>query len=123
MRTGSPVNATFKGDHAREYAWFATADSLPILSTSAEAAARRIVRAVIRNEAMVRITAPAKLAAVAAGLTPGLLSAAMSLTNALLPRGDARPAMRGTGSGVSRALRWLTAPTAWAAADKNEQGA
>jgi NAD(P)-dependent dehydrogenase (short-subunit alcohol dehydrogenase family) len=123
MRTGSPVNARFKGDHSREYAWFATADSLPILSTSAEAAARRIVRAVVRNEAMVRITAPAKLAAIAAGLTPGLVSAAMSLTNSLLPRSDARPPVRGRASALGSAVRWLTAPTAWAAADKNEQRA
>lgn len=40
MRTGSPRNALFRGKHKREYAWFAIADSLPLLSISAESAAR-----------------------------------------------------------------------------------
>ncbi len=39
MRTGSPENVTFKGDHRAEYAWFAVSDSTPFLSMSAEEAA------------------------------------------------------------------------------------
>ena len=34
MRTGSPRNALFKGQHRAEYAWFSISDSLPFLSTS-----------------------------------------------------------------------------------------
>jgi hypothetical protein len=34
MRTGSPINASFKGDASAEYAWFSVADSLPLLSMS-----------------------------------------------------------------------------------------
>src|SRR5437879_7816866 len=30
MRTGSPVNAMFKGQRPQEYAWFAISDSLPL---------------------------------------------------------------------------------------------
>ena len=29
MRTGSPRNATFKGQHEAEFAWFSISDSLP----------------------------------------------------------------------------------------------
>ncbi|MGI8747587.1 MAG: SDR family NAD(P)-dependent oxidoreductase, partial [Deinococcus sp.] len=45
MRTGSPRNAMFKGQHRDEYAWFSIADSLPLTSMSADRAARRILRA------------------------------------------------------------------------------
>src|SRR5262249_21748751 len=31
MRTGSPRNATFKGQNTAEYAWFSISDSLPLL--------------------------------------------------------------------------------------------
>src|SRR5207244_2550206 len=45
IRTGSPRNALFKGRHREEYAWFKLGDSLPLVSQSAECAARRIIRA------------------------------------------------------------------------------
>src|SRR5262249_7724910 len=45
MRTGSPFNARFKGNHRREFAWFAIADSLPLLSIEGRRAARQIVDA------------------------------------------------------------------------------
>ncbi|MEJ7617506.1 MAG: SDR family oxidoreductase, partial [Pyrinomonadaceae bacterium] len=32
IRTGSPRNATFKGQHREEYAWFSIGDSLPLTS-------------------------------------------------------------------------------------------
>ena len=41
MRTGSPFNAWFKGRHDEEFAWFAIADSLPVVSIAAARAARR----------------------------------------------------------------------------------
>jgi len=43
MRTGSPPNALFKGQHQREYAWFSVLDSLPVTSVGAEKAARQII--------------------------------------------------------------------------------
>jgi len=49
MRTGSPRNADFKGQNAAEYAWFKISDSLPILTVSAEHAARDIVAAARRG--------------------------------------------------------------------------
>ena len=45
MRTGSPVNAMFKGKRPQEYAWFAISDSLPLASIDAGRAARQIVDA------------------------------------------------------------------------------
>ena len=40
MRTGSPFNAWFKGHHREEFAWFAIADSLPVLSIDGRAGGR-----------------------------------------------------------------------------------
>lgn len=45
MRTGSPFNAWFKGQHRAEFAWFTIFDSLPGLTVDGERAARRIVDA------------------------------------------------------------------------------
>ncbi|HKO52838.1 MAG TPA: SDR family oxidoreductase [Polyangiaceae bacterium] len=94
MRTGSPRNASFKGAHEREYAWFAIADSLPLLSMSAARAARRIVRAIEQGEAHVVLGLPARLAALAHGVFPGAVSRIMTLAIRLLPGTTNRPSAR-----------------------------
>jgi NAD(P)-dependent dehydrogenase (short-subunit alcohol dehydrogenase family) len=63
IRTGSPRNAIFKGKHRLEYAWFKAGDSLPLVSQSAESAARRIIRASRYGEAALITSFPAWLAA------------------------------------------------------------
>src|SRR5579871_4013535 len=45
MRTGSHVNATFKGQNRLEYAWFSIGNAMPFSSTAAETAARKILNA------------------------------------------------------------------------------
>jgi NAD(P)-dependent dehydrogenase (short-subunit alcohol dehydrogenase family) len=85
MRTGSHINAMFKGQRAREYAWFSVLAGNPLLSTSAEAAALRIVRACREGRPSLVITLPAKVASVANAVAPNLTSRALELTNALLP--------------------------------------
>lgn len=49
MRTGSVANAEFKGQHRKEYGWFATAASLPVATIDSTEAARRILDAVARG--------------------------------------------------------------------------
>ncbi len=85
MRTGSPMNADFKGDHAAEYAWFAIADSIPWLTTSAENAARDIIDACRHGDPELTISLPAKLARVVSVVAPVALARAMRLANRLLP--------------------------------------
>src|SRR5919206_367479 len=70
MRTGSPVNAFFKGRAAREYSWFTLADSMPGLSMDAERAARRIVTGMQRGRTEITLTLPAKLAVRVHGVMP-----------------------------------------------------
>jgi NAD(P)-dependent dehydrogenase (short-subunit alcohol dehydrogenase family) len=56
MRTGSPRNAQFKGQHRQEYAWFSIGGSLPLISMSAERAALQILRACQNGDGEVYIS-------------------------------------------------------------------
>lgn len=122
MRTGSPGNALFKGDRGAEYSWFSVSDSLPLLSMSAERAARRIVRAIQRGKARVVLGMPAKMAAVAQALAPGVVAFAMETANRLLPASeDARAPSTGNESrAAAHVPRWLTTLGDRAAARNNE---
>lgn len=85
MRTGSHVNAIFKGQHEQEYTWFGLGASMPGLTISAEHAARDIIAAIKRGDAEVTLGLPAQLLAGFHGLFPGLTSDIMALVNRLLP--------------------------------------
>jgi hypothetical protein len=85
MRTGSHLNATFTGDAAREYRWFSLAAGLPIVSTSARSAARKIVRAVISGKSEIAITPQAIVAARLADICPTATMRLMQMMNHVLP--------------------------------------
>src|SRR5262249_22498190 len=85
MRTGSPVNAMFKGQRPQEYAWFAISDSLPLASISPERAARQIIRSCQYGEAELIITVQARMAVLARTAAPELFLDTMALINGLLP--------------------------------------
>jgi short-subunit dehydrogenase len=78
VRTGSPRNAIFRGEHRSEYAWFSISDALPGLSISAEKAARRIVAACRRGDAEVLFPIPARVAAVVNVIAPGLTASVLA---------------------------------------------
>jgi short-subunit dehydrogenase len=85
MRTGSTLNAFFKGDAEREYGLFSATGSLPFISMDAERAARQIVRAAKRGEAERVLSIPATLLARFHGLFPGLTADLFGLANRVLP--------------------------------------
>lgn len=85
MRTGSPPNASFKGRHREEYAWFAIGGALPVLSIDADRAARQILRACKRGRSRLFITPQAAALSLANELAPGLVTRALSLVNRFLP--------------------------------------
>jgi NAD(P)-dependent dehydrogenase (short-subunit alcohol dehydrogenase family) len=122
MRTGSPRNANFKGQHEAEYAWFKISDSLPLTSIDARRAARQVVEAARRGEAEVVLTVQAKAAALFHGIFPGLTADLLGLVNQLLPEaggnGSAREKGRDSESAWSRS--WLTALTDRAAQENNQ---
>jgi NAD(P)-dependent dehydrogenase (short-subunit alcohol dehydrogenase family) len=123
MRTGSPMNAQIKGKHEAEYAWFAIADSIPGLSTSAESAARQILTACRYGDPELIITLPARLAAMANELAPTAVARAMMLVNRMLP-GPAGPEGDRLRRGRESESRWApslaTALTDKAAVLNNE---
>lgn len=85
MRTGSHVNAIFKGRHEQEYTWFGLGASMPLLTIEAGQAAREIIAAIKRGDAEVTLGLPAQLLSAFHGLFPGITSDIMALVNRLLP--------------------------------------
>lgn len=112
MRTGSPVNALFKGQAELEFTWFSLGDALPFTSISAERAARRIVKAARRGEAEVTLSWQAKLLRITHGLLPGTVTRILGWLNRLLPEanGIGKEEQRGmelTTSLAPSRLTWL----------------
>jgi NAD(P)-dependent dehydrogenase (short-subunit alcohol dehydrogenase family) len=110
MRTGSPRNAIFRGQHRSEYAWFSISDSLPGLSVSAESAARRIVEACRRGDAEVLFPITTRIAAVAGAIAPNATIGVLELVDRLLPGAGERARGRRSGAESQSWLSpsWLT---------------
>ncbi|KYG62576.1 hypothetical protein AZI87_14840 [Bdellovibrio bacteriovorus] len=85
MRTGSQGHAEFGGQHENEFAWFSISGSMPLLTVSAESAARQIIRAMKYGKAELTISIPAKLAIGFQNLFPEIHADILSLANTLLP--------------------------------------
>ena len=85
MRTGSPLNAQFKGQHEAEYVWFKVASSIPGVTIGAERAARQILDACRYGDPALTITLQAKLMAAANVVVPATVARAMMLVTRLLP--------------------------------------
>jgi NAD(P)-dependent dehydrogenase (short-subunit alcohol dehydrogenase family) len=122
MRTGSPYNCLFKGKNRMECAWFTLMDSLPLISMSAERAARQILRSVRFGRAEVTIGVLARLLAKRSGLFPGLSADMMGLVGRFLPRpggiGTRRAKGRDSQSPATRSI--LAILTRKAAIENNE---
>ena len=122
MRTGSPRNAMFKGQHRAEYAWFSISDALPLLSMSAERAATQIVKACCYGDAELVLSFPAKLAIKLHALFPATGADVLALVNSLLPAAaDATDkAYLGKESSSEWSPSWLTTLNERAADRNNE---
>src|SRR5207302_414032 len=124
MRTGSIFNAWFKGRHRQEFAWFAIAGSMPLVTIDGDSAASRIVDAARYGDAELVITWPARLAAAAAGVTPGLTATATVIANHFLPEptddAEGEHSHSGWQSGSDWAPSTLTRLSERAAARNNE---
>jgi NAD(P)-dependent dehydrogenase (short-subunit alcohol dehydrogenase family) len=85
MRTGSPRNATFKGQHRKEYAWFSVNGSLPWISMDATKAARQILRACQGGDPEIILTNHTNPFLHLQQLTPGLAQELAALVNYIMP--------------------------------------
>jgi short-subunit dehydrogenase len=124
MRTGSHVNAFFKGQHRKEYAWFAISGANPLLSISVTKAARRIIEACRYGDPRLIITVPATMLHVVNALFPGVAAFATGLAGRLLP-GPAKAGENilytGRESGSRLAPSILTKPSDRAVPKNNEE--
>lgn len=92
MRTGSHVQALFRGQREKEFTWFSLGASLPLLSMDAGRAARRIVSAMRAGQAEVILTPAAQAGARGAAVFPGLTARVMHLMAGVLPDPASSPA-------------------------------
>ena len=122
MRTGSPRNAEFKGQHRAEYAWFTLGDSLPLASMSANRAAAQIIEACRAGRSALTLSLPAQMADMIHGIFPGLTADFLGFINRLLPAagGIGHAVARGEDSESWIAPSPLTALNEWAAVQNNE---
>ncbi|MFB3815255.1 MAG: SDR family NAD(P)-dependent oxidoreductase [Terriglobales bacterium] len=120
MRTGSHVNAFFKGNNRAEYSLFSLGATLPLVSMNARRAAHKIVTAVRSGRSEIILTPQAKLAAMFNGVFPGITSDLMGLLNRMLPAGEARERHTGKESETAVTQSFITALGRRAAEEFNQ---
>jgi short-subunit dehydrogenase len=86
MRTGSHVNAKFKGKHDIEFAWFAASAGAPLISINADRAARKILAACRRGQPSLTLTFAARTAILGNALFPNITGCMMKLVNRVLQK-------------------------------------
>src|SRR5437867_10598283 len=122
MRTGSHVNAKFKGKHDIEFAWFAAAAGAPLFSMNADRAARTILAACRRGQPSLTLTFAARGAILGNAFFPNLTGYMMRIVNRFLPgTADEAGNESQAGAQVHRLTpRWLTRSADTATARNNE---
>ena len=99
MRTGSHINAEFKGKHSQEFTWFSLSGTNPMTSISVARAARQIADATACGRAELIISWQAELLARFHGIAPGLTTEILGLVNRTLPNaGDSSEKRKGAES-------------------------
>src|SRR6266702_6520105 len=124
MRTGSHVNAKFKGKHDIEFAWFAAAAGAPLISISADRAARKILAACRRGQPSLILTFAARAAILGNAFFPNLTGYAMKFANRLLPGPGGEEGNKSRAGSQLRRLppEWLTRRADRATEKNNEVG-
>src|SRR5438309_2545052 len=124
MRTGSHVNAKFKGKHDNEFAWFAASAGAPLISINADRAARKILAACRRGQPSLTLTFAARAGILGNALFPNLTGYLMKFVNRLLPGtgGEQGNKSRGGSELDRRAPGWITRLADRATQKNNEEG-
>ncbi|MFN2477409.1 MAG: SDR family NAD(P)-dependent oxidoreductase [Chthoniobacterales bacterium] len=112
MRTGSHVNAQFRGNHAAEFAWFAAGNSAPLLSMKVERAAAKILNACRRGQPELTLTVAARAGVIGNAVFPNTTGQVLKLVNRFLPKptDQSGDELRSGSASRSRKLapKWLT---------------
>src|SRR5436305_2699492 len=122
MRTGSHVNAKFKGKHDIEFAWFSASAGAPLISMNADRAARKILAACRRGQPSLTLTYAARGAILGNALFPNLTGHIMKLASRCLPGTDKKEGDQSrSGAQLHRLTpKWLTHLADTATARNNE---
>ena len=125
MRTGSHVNATFKGNHDAEFAWFSASAGAPLISMDADRSARKILAACRRGQPSLTLTFAARGAIAGNALFPNLTGYAMKIVNRFLPDAAGEKGRHSrTGSELPRLTpEWMTRLADRATKENNEDAA
>lgn len=124
MQTGSPIQAVFKGDHEKEYSWFASADNFPGLSMDIEKAARLIIEAARRRDAELILSALGRVREIVNAFLPETMASVMTAFASLMPSGQSDEYKTGAAASETFETSALTKPLAKKAkktAKKNNQ--
>ncbi|MBV9157099.1 MAG: SDR family oxidoreductase [Acidobacteriaceae bacterium] len=96
MRTGSYLNAKFKGDARQEFAWFGLLGNIPGFSVAASYAAACIRKALERERYVCTISLPAKLLIACEALLPETTRMMIAAANRfLMPDGESKQSVEG----------------------------
>ena len=126
LRTGSHVQAKFKGQHAKEFDWFATSNNVPGFSVSVGYAAGEIIEACRRGQPQLTFPLQMRAAVIAQAVFPNLTANVLALVNRfLLPKpskvADGMEAWSGERSRSKEVTpEWKTALVDRAAGENNE---
>src|SRR6266568_1628454 len=123
MRTGSHVNAKFKGKHDIEFAWFAASAGAPLISINADRAARKILDACRRGQPSLTLTFAARTAILGNALFPNITGYAMKIVNYFFPAAGNDEANQSRAGSQLRRLtpNWVTRLADRATKKNNEQ--
>ncbi len=113
MRTGSFLNALFKGQQKDEFRWFGLGATLPGVSMDVERASSQIVSALREGRSETVLSAPAQVAARVHGAFPELTNAVLGLVNDMvLPSGKDGSKKSITGHEADQKLDFALIPRA-----------
>jgi short-subunit dehydrogenase len=104
IRTGSWVNALYKGRPDEEFSWFSAAAHSRLTAMDVRRAARAIVQATKLGRAEIVLGWQTKLLRLTKDLFPETTAAVLSAVNRLLPSGPAQPPGAGPAEGMSLAF-------------------
>ncbi len=90
MKTGSPIQAQFKGNQKNEFTWFATSDYMPGISMPADMAAKKIIQGIKEKRTEIIFSTIGKARLYGSLLFPELMRWTMSILNSLMPTNTSR---------------------------------
>lgn len=123
MRTGSHVNASFRGRHEKEFALFSITNALPLFSVNSARAARQIVESCRYGDPFVMIGPQARIVHLLQAVFPNLTGEVLNIVGCLLPEAvdDGHKTKQGGESRSRLAPAWLAYLSDAAIERNNEQ--